>query len=190
MRPRAPRIIQSTPIAFAVKKIYSRLGARSLSSYRAPSLYLPTATHSVCLLSIHWWLVDVSRFMIRSPSPSSMRFLSVSHAPHETSFTVSTSPSLSLSLLVPREERNFTTTMARGNMRELCSLRWIDSMFLLAQVIHLSCPRPGAIDAVYVRRYRLTLLSLLQLLDRRAHATYCSATCALALVLSAFHSRC
>lgn len=52
-------------------------------------------------------------------------------------------PSSSTNFLPARRGRNFATVQ----LCELGSLRWIDSMFSLTQVIHLSClRRPRAID--------------------------------------------
>lgn len=59
---------------------------------------------------------------------------------------------------ISRREENFTVQRRKVQLCELGSLRWIDSMFSLTQVIHLSClRRPRAIDPD-VRRYRVDRL--------------------------------
>lgn len=61
-------------------------------------------------------------------------------------------------------------TVAKGDIRKLGSLRWIDSMFLLTQVIHLSCPRPCAIGATCVSLSSDYFHRCPRLLSRRASA--------------------
>lgn len=116
--------------------------ARVPSLARARPLYLPMATHSTCPLPIRWQLVDTSRFMVRSPVAVSLRRSSYSGLS-------SGRPKYKLSSAVSylaTKKRNFTTTTVQRRkvqLRELGSLRWIDSMFSLTQVIHLSCALDG-----------------------------------------------
>lgn len=151
-------------------------------SYPAPSLYFPPATHSMCLLSIRWWLVDVSRFMIRS-----LTVVDAFLGPFHARYTKPPSSSVSVSLVftVSGEERNFMTTMttmvAKDDMRKLGSLRWIDSMFLWTQVIHLSCLRPCAIvDATCVG----TSSDYFHWLDLSMYTSYATSSATFVLDLS------
>lgn len=99
-------------------------------------------------------------------------------------------PSRLVFLCLPRfhgvsgEERNFMTTMttmvAKDDMRKLGSLRWIDSIFLWTQVIHLSCLRPCAIvDATCVA----TSSDYFHWLDLSTYTSYATSSATLVLDL-------
>lgn len=102
------------------------------------SLYLPMATHSTCPLPIRWQLVDTSRFIFRCPRPGLSFLLELLTHEVQTFF---------LRLVSRVEEVTLRCNDGRCSYANLGSLRWIDSMFSLTQVIHLSClRRPRAID--------------------------------------------